>query len=238
MSSEPVDIAEPPVHWSAAVAWAVGVIATDGNLGRDRRHLTIVSKDLDFLNDLRRELRVRPRIGGYRNGPGRICYRLQWSDARQHAWLRQIGLTPAKSLTLGPVAVPDDYFADFFRGCIDGDGSIVTYTDRYNTVKNPTYVYTRLYVSLVSASHRFVEWLRATVHRITGASGSLKVRRTDGRNDIWCLRYAKAESLAVLRWIYYAPGVPCLGRIRRLAEPFLIPRAGPSIRRPGRPVVV
>jgi hypothetical protein len=50
--------------------------------------------------------------------------------------------------------VPDEYFVDFLRSCIDGDGSITTYTDRYNTFKNPQYVYARLYVSLVSASFR------------------------------------------------------------------------------------
>ena len=33
-------------------------------------------------------------------------------------------MTPEKSLTLGPLAIPDEYFPDFFRGCIDGDGSI------------------------------------------------------------------------------------------------------------------
>src|SRR2546423_10250786 len=37
------------------------------------------------------------------------------------------GLTPAKSLTLRPLVIPDEYFAEFFRGCIDGDGSVVVY---------------------------------------------------------------------------------------------------------------
>jgi hypothetical protein len=57
--------------------------------------------------------------------------------------LLTIGLTPAKSLTLGPLAIPDDYFPDFFRGCIDGDGSVLVYTDRYHAAKNERYVYRR-----------------------------------------------------------------------------------------------
>ena len=52
-----------------------------------------------------------------------------------------IGLTPAKSLTLRPLAVPDSVFADFLRGCIDGDGSVVVYADWYHTDKNERYVY-------------------------------------------------------------------------------------------------
>jgi hypothetical protein len=103
-----------------------------------------------------------------------------WSDRRACDWLIRLGLTPAKSLTLGSVAVPDEYFADFLRGCIDGDGSIVTYVDRYNTFKSPAYVYTRLFVSIVSATPRFVERLRAMIHRLRGLSGSLTVKRAAG----------------------------------------------------------
>jgi hypothetical protein len=150
-----------------------------------------------------------------------------------------VGLTPAKSLTLGPLAIPDEYFVDFFRGCVDGDGSIVSYIDRYNTFKSPSYVYTRLYVSLVSASSRFVDWLRATIQRLASLSGHVDVRRSAGRHDIWRLRYAKRESLALLRWMYYAQDVACLARKQNRAAPFLIPHsAEPGARRLGRPVVV
>jgi hypothetical protein len=70
-----------------------------------------------------------------------IAYRLQWTSRRFHSWLMSLGLTPAKSLTIGALEIPDEYFADFFRGCIDGEGSIVTYVDHYNTTKSPKYVY-------------------------------------------------------------------------------------------------
>jgi hypothetical protein len=128
--------------------------------------------------------------------------------------------------------VPDEHLADFFRGCLDGDGSIVTYIDRHHTAKSARYVYTRLYVSVVSVSSRFIEWLRATVQRLASVSGSIDVRRSQGRHDIWRLRYAKRESLGVLRWIYYAHDVACLPRKRRIADPFLTAHARPSARRP------
>ena len=222
--------------WSVELAYAVGLIATDGNLSSDGRHLSIPSKDEDLLESLKRCLRLGNRIT--RHSSGRAIRRLQWGDRRFYEWLLSIGLTPAKSLTLGPLAVPDEYFPDFFRGCIDGDGSITTYVDRYNTFKKSTYVYTRLYVSIVSASPRFVEWLRASVRRLTGLAGGLTVRRSPPRNDIWCLRYAKGESLALLRWIYYSPDVPCLRRKQATASAFLVPREGPRRRGPGRPMVI
>src|SRR2546425_13370507 len=115
---------------------------------------------------------MSPVKGGY----GTTCYRVQWSDRRFYRWLLGIGLTPAKSLTLGPLDIPDEYFADFLRGCIDGDGSIVTYVDRYNTPKSPAYVYTRLFVSIVSASPRFVEWKQAKVRSLQIGRASCRER--------------------------------------------------------------
>ena len=121
----------------------------------------------------------------------------------------------------GPLAIPDKYFPDFFRGCIDGDGSVLVYIDRYHTAKNERYVYQRLYVSLVSASRPFVDWVQANVQRLTSLNGVIEAQHGRGRRVIWLLRYAKRESLDLLHWMYYAPDVPSLARKRAKAEPFM-----------------
>jgi len=217
-----------PYHrtqWSPETAYVVGLIATDGNLSRNGRNLSITSKDLDLLETVRACLDLRTRMSPVMGGYGTACYRVQWSDRRFYRWLVGIGLTPAKSLTLGPLAIPDEYFADFLRGCIDGDGCILVYTDRYHTTKDTRYVYERLYVSLYSASRPFLEWIQTTVHRLAGVSGTINTN-TKGRQDrrpISALRYAKAESIQVIAWMYYAPEVPCLARKRVKAERFLSP---------------
>ena len=227
------------IGWSPNVAYAVGIIATDGNLSARRGRLTVVSKDTDLLDTVRLCLQVTASIAPHTSGYGGPCYHISWTDRGFYDALLAIGLTPAKSRTLGAVMVPDEYFADFVRGCIDGDGSIITYVDRHNTFKKPTYVYTRVYVSLVSASQRFIEWLRTSIRRLTGLSGEVTVRSgTSTRNELWRLRYAKRESLAILRWIYHASDVPCLGRKREIAAPLLVPREQSGRRGPGRPMVV
>jgi hypothetical protein len=224
------------ITWSPALAWIVGLIATDGNLSRQRR-LSITSKDVDLLEDVKRHLKLTNVIGTVQGSKGR-CSRLQWGDRFFYGWLTEVGLTPAKSLTLGPLLIPDAYFADFFRGCIDGDGSVFVYTDRYHTRKDERYIYQRLYVSLVSASRPFIEWTQRCVLRLAGVKGRMTVRSSKGHNPLWKLRYAKAESIRVLRWMYYEPSIPALARKRIVAAPFLIPRARPLRRGPGRPVVV
>jgi len=206
--------------WSPELAYAVGLIATDGNLSPDGRHLAIPSKDLQLLESLRCCLRLENRIVRRVNGRGHI-YRLQWGDRRFYDWLLGIGLTPAKSLTLGSLAVPDDHFADFFRGCVDGDGTILVYTDRFHATKNVRYVYERLYVSLVSGSRPFLGWIQRTIHKLLGVSGSINEHRRPGRRPTYALRYAKGESIQLLAWMYRAPHAPCLVRKRNKAVPFL-----------------
>lgn len=228
-----------PYHrtqWSPETAYVVGLIATDGNLSRNGRTLSLTSKDLDLLETVRACLDLRNRMSPVKGGYGTTCYRVQWSDRCFYHWLVGMGLTPAKSLTLGPLAIPDEYFADFLRGCIDGDGCILVYTDRYHTTKDARYVYERLYVSLVSASRPFLEWIQTTVHRLIGVSGTIDTKRERDRRPISRLRYPKAESIRVIGWMYYAPNVPCLARKRVKAERFLSP-LGYAVRSTGRPRV-
>src|SRR5215813_11818449 len=137
---------------------------------------------------------------------------LSWRDRALYVWLSEIGLTPAKSLSLGPLAVPDQYFADFFRGCIEliapCSCTSIVITFRSQSVAS-TSVCTCLLCRRATDSF---EWLRTTVERLTHANGSIEMRERQGGHALWRLRYAKAESIQRLRWMYYASNVPCLER--------------------------
>src|SRR5438552_2211540 len=101
------------MRWSPRLAYAVGLIATDGNLSGDGRHLSITSKDRDLLETLRAYLNISAAITPHSSGFGSAGLRVQWGDRRFYDWLVGIGLTPAKSRTLSPLAIPDALFADF-----------------------------------------------------------------------------------------------------------------------------
>ena len=70
---------------------------------------------------------------------------------------------------------------------------------------------------------------------ILSMRGSIAVKRAEGKSPIWTLRYAKSESIELLRRIYYSPTLPCLARKRATAEPFLRPLGHASVRGVGRP---
>lgn len=208
--------------WTPELAYAVGLLATDGNLSKDGRHVTMRSSDRELLESFRSCLGIqnnkiaRTWHDEYAKRP---CYRIQFSNVRFYKWLLAVGLTPAKTRTLGELKIPDEHFRDFLRGHLDGDGSIITYKDSYNTFKNPKYVYTRVWVKFCSASRAHLVWLRGTTSRLLGIQGHLN--RTNQMCDLWCLKFGKHDSIRLLSWLYHDSSVPCLKRKRKIAEKFI-----------------
>ena len=73
------------VGWTRERAYAIGLLATDGNLSRDGRHLTVTSADPDLLVVLRACLALQANVRQV--GPQGRCYRVQWSDRRLYEWV-------------------------------------------------------------------------------------------------------------------------------------------------------
>ncbi|HEY0979487.1 MAG TPA: hypothetical protein VGE23_01450 [Candidatus Paceibacterota bacterium] len=182
------------VLWTADFAYAVGLMATDGNLSSDGRHIELTSKDeaqlITFLECIGKTAPITKKRSGF---TGKEVSRVQFSDSRLHAFLRSIGLTPRKTLTIGELDIPNEYFFDFLRGHHDGDGTFYSY---YDPRWKASFMF---YLSFVSASRRHIDWLRERIERALGARGHI-TRNKEG--TIFQLKYAKAEAIAILNYMY------------------------------------
>ena len=168
-------------EWSADVAYCVGLIASDGCLSSDGRHIDLTSKDIDLLETFKRLLDLNAKIGTKGDGRGGSCYRVQFSNVAFYDFLLGVGLTPNKSKTLQIRYIPDIYYPDFLRGCFDGDGSTYAYWDKRWKSSH------MFYSVFVSASHSFICWLTENNYRLAGL-GDLKPRM---ESRVWCIKYAK-----------------------------------------------
>ena len=208
--------------WSSDLAYAVGLIATDGCLSSNQKNVTFTSKDIEQIGNIKLILKMNAKIGMTKNSTS-DAYRLQFSSTQFWDWLVSIGLTPHKSLTIGELKIPIQYFIDFLRGHLDGDGSIMTYTDRYNAHKNPNYVYERLWVKFISASETHMIWLQNMIIETTGIPGRLhKTKPNHAGNHMYILKFAKKASLTLLSKIYYSDALPCLTRKKSIYRDFLV----------------
>jgi len=201
------------IKWSPDFAYAIGLIATDGNLSKDDRHISFVSKDkeqiLNFLKGLKITVPISKSFSGYR---GKIAFRVQFSDVNFYQFLNSIGLFGAKSKTIGELKIPDEFFFDFLRGCFDGDGTIYSYWDKR---WKSSFMF---YVSFITASVVFVSWLRNSIYKHTSVFGHLK---KDGRGITYQLTYAKSDSLEILKKMFRHKKILSLSRKKLKIEKIL-----------------
>lgn len=192
----------------------MGLIATDGCLYGDGRHIAFVSKDEDLMRILldcvdRSHIRYRREESEY----GGWAFRAQFSHAHLYRWLLTIGLMPRKSLVLGGIEVPDDHLMFVIRGLLDGDGTVYTliHAPTHRTYRE--YRYERLWTFFNSASRRHVEWIRLRLAGALGIAGYIEEFEREGhKNPMYRLKYGNVASLVLLPAIYEEQHVPRLER--------------------------
>ena len=208
-----------PLEWSPAMAYIIGLTATDGCLISGRHQINFKSQDRElvetYLSLLGRGNRIQERIT--RTG-GRV-YHVQFGDARLYEWLQGVGLTPRKSLTLGAIDAPDEVLFPLVRGLLDGDGSVINKWYRADTGRRSDYYWEALWTKFYSASRPHLEWLAARIERATGLRGHLSMvlptASRGNRHAFFHLRYGKRASHALLP-LLYPDGAPCLARKRQI----------------------
>ncbi|KKT18506.1 MAG: Intein-containing protein [Candidatus Nomurabacteria bacterium GW2011_GWB1_43_7] len=195
--------------WNNTFAYIIGIITTDGNLSNDLRHLIITSKDYEMVTNCKRYLELTNKISRTARGGSKDkkYYMLQFGDKNFFEFLLGLGLTPRKSKTMSELKIPKKYFADFFRGCIDGDGSISI--SKHPESKHPQYK-----VRLCSASNNFLNWILESCKKVFSVNGG-SISKTD-RSSVYTLTFGKNDSIKILKMIY-SKNVICLSRKKKIA---------------------
>lgn len=209
--------------WNSQLAYLAGIIASDGYLSSNGRHINVTSTDLEILENVCSILELKVKIGIKKNGFGGYGNFVQFGDVALYDFLFIAGITPAKSKTIVKVDIPDVFFSDFLRGLFDGDGTVYGYWD-------PRWPNSLMYYTeFTSASINFLQWLQARNTALIGVSnGKIKT----GIRALK-LRYAKSDSQKLYKYMYYSNDIPALNRKRIKFKKFL--EADPYIKHlPGR----
>lgn len=195
------------IQWSQKIAYAVGLIATDGCLYNDGRHINFTSKDLKLINTFKNCLGLKNKISTKRGGFNKNsqCYFVQFGNVSFYQFLIDTGLMPAKSKTMGAITIPKKYLPDLIRGLFDGDGSFYSYYDKR---WKSSFLF---YITFVSASKRHLDWLRKVIRQLVSIDGH-GVDLPHG--GVYQLKYAKKEAIKLIKTLYYSKDVPCLERKR------------------------
>ncbi len=182
--------------WCAGLAYAVGLLASDGCLSCDRRHIDLTSIDIDQLKNFNKALGIDFKIGlkNKNSKSNNIAYRVQISNVLFYEFLEKIGFTKKKSLTIQKIDLPDKYFFDFLRGLFDGDGYSYSYWDKRWA---SSYMF---YVGFCSGSVFFTDWIREKIFNLAKIEGH--ITKTKRKNIYYQLKYSKYEAVRLVRFMY------------------------------------
>ncbi|MEK7095563.1 MAG: LAGLIDADG family homing endonuclease [Patescibacteria group bacterium] len=183
------------IKWSANFAYAIGLIATDGNLSPDNRHISFTSIDKEMVDNFQKALSISYDycMKGSGSGSEKKYYVIQIGDVLFYKFLQSIGLTSNKSKTIGKIDVPQKYMRDFIRGSFDGDGCSYSYWDKR---WKSSFM---LYLEFISASKKHITWLQDTLRKEIEIKGHI----TKSKNQsCFQLKYAKNESVILFKYMY------------------------------------
>jgi len=105
--------------------YLLGAFCTDGSIyigERNRGRATLVSKDTNWIELINSKIAPNKKLDLDRG-----TYRIVWNSKEIADWFVAHGCYPNKSLTLTLPDIPEQYIADFIRGCWDGDGTVGVY---------------------------------------------------------------------------------------------------------------
>lgn len=207
-----------PMSWSREVAYAVGLVATDGCMSPPR-YVSFGSTDRElvetFLRCVGRPIRysTRSALAIARSRPlivpTRDFHIAMFSDAALYRFLMSVGIGPRKSHAIGRLQVPPMHLPDVIRGLLDGDGSVMSLMSA-PWGKSHQYRRLRLRIEFCSGSREHLEWLRHELAWLSIRSSLREDRRFVP--GVFHLLLTDRQGDALLSVLYQDPKAPRLHR--------------------------
>lgn len=174
-------------------AYFLGFISADGSVELRPRNSGVLSialniKDEDILcrfkNDIATEAPIKYKISNFNTKIAKIdiCSKTIVDD------LISLGITPRKSLTLKFPQISSEFYADFIRGYIDGDGCF-RFTNKNNNK--------RLILEILGTKD-FLDAIQNIFHTILKITN----RNIIQQNNYYILNYYHNDALLIGNWLY------------------------------------
>ncbi len=208
--------------WTPEMAWVLGLMATDGHVGKCGRAFYLTSKDYDMLHNVRELLGFSGNVHRCNTAWRLSVCRKSLCDA-----LAAKGIVPRKTFTVDWGSFPAEFHRHFLRGLWDGDGGVcLSRHERY------------LALSFTSGSHAmaFNVWcaLKGALPLFSNGQAEPLIRTKAAEDRILNGKSSRQQEYFVVTsstkasvqefYDYLYKGVPhtqCLARKRKLFETYL-----------------
>ena len=141
-------------RWSNEMAYVLGFICADGNIGPRLDVLTIAQKEIGILEKIKNIMGAEQNITHYKHQDINF---LSIGSSEIVEDLLKLGITPNKSLKIKFPIMPSEYVNHFIRGNFDGDGSISFNKNMYGG---------NWRISFLSGSPEFVRGIKDNMEKL------------------------------------------------------------------------
>lgn len=194
--------------------YLLGAFLTDGCVDGAYK-IKLASKDYNWLVDIKNLICKDLPISNDRG-----TYVLKIYNKQIVNWFISYGCVPHKSLVVNFPKIPKKYLPDFFRGCLDGDGSLGSYVLKHNNSK-----FNSCYIMSASKSFAFDASKMLNTLKIEHYFYKDKLRESviNGnkfmkKNPTYRIFFTNVKCAKFLKWIYYNPSVISLKRKHIIAN--------------------
>ena len=200
---------------SADFWYVVGYVLGDGSLNTENNTVSITSKDRHILDDILKAMGYSGEIKNFfsETPVGKILteyFKLSISSEIYKIRLLEVGIKPRKQFRSDYcVKPPDEFMADFLRGFLDSDGSVMKKKGK------------KIITLFLSTSEEQLLWIDNFLKNKLGLQREASLECRKGKHDIYSLKYGKADSRILLPWLYYEGHNLSLHRKRDLAKQLL-----------------
>lgn len=178
--------------------YLLGAFITDGCVHEfpGKKNVSFWSKDKDWIEKIRDILCPLNPVKFYDGAWFIVMFSTKMGD-----WLISKGCTPRKSLTAKMPFVPEKFLPDFFRGCIDGDGTIGIYDIQDKRTTKERY-HRQIVCALVSASGDFIDGMSKALGSKFIHTATVEMRQAP-RHPLHKINTRGRNALKILDWAYY-----------------------------------
>ncbi|MBI2599978.1 hypothetical protein HYW43_03605 [Candidatus Daviesbacteria bacterium] len=203
-------------NWSSKMAYILGYFAADGSMYKNPRggcYIASTSCDLELIQKVKKILRVSNCIEIYQSKHlnWKLRYTIQIGSKIVFNKFLELGLTPAKSLSLVFPTVPNNFVNHFIRGYFDGDGNAYFKLSKRG---NRNGYAKHLHFCIRCGSKRFLETMRTTIENLYQIGpGSLSYY-----SNAFSLAYSGKNVIKLYRFLYPNKSILHLTRKRLKLE--------------------
>lgn len=197
--------------------YLLGAFITDGCVyknGKNTHACQLSSCDVGWLDEIKNIIGTNLKLHKFKEN----YYGIRIIRTEIANWFITNGCTPKKTYSIKLPNIPKQYFRDFIRGCLDGDGSIGEYKYKNNIKRSCQLISASKYFLKSIKKELFKYSIKTTITNRGKQNSIINNKKIKATTNSYSLNAYGTNCFKLLNFAYYAGHKISLQRKKNIAE--------------------